>query len=203
MKLFGSNGACSLAPHVALREAGLPFDYVKVDIRSKKYSGDADYRSVNPKGYVPALLTDDGQLMTENPILQTWIADQVPAKKLAPAAGTMNRYRLQETMNFICSELHKGVFSPMFNPKATDEWKEVLRATIGTRLAILEDQLKGKQYLIGNTYTVAASYLFTILRWTAHFKIDLAPWPNVVAHFARIGERPAVKAAQTAEAAAS
>jgi hypothetical protein len=100
MKFFGSTGACSLAPHVALREAGLPFDYVKVDIRSKKYSGDADYRSVNPKGYVPALLTDDGQLMTENPILQTWIADQVPAKKLAPAVGTMDRYRFQETLNF-------------------------------------------------------------------------------------------------------
>jgi glutathione S-transferase len=202
MKYFGSAGTCSLAPHVALREAGLSFDYVKVDIRNKKYAGDTDYRSVNPKGYVPALLTDDGQLLTENPILQTWIADRVPERKLAPAVGTMDRYRFQETLNFICSELHKGVFSPMFNPKATDEWKGMLRTTLGARLAILETQLKGTQYLIGDTYTLADSYLFTILRWTGYFKIDLTPWPNIQAHFARIGERPVVKAAQAAEAAA-
>lgn len=202
MKYFGSAGTCSLAPHVALREAGLNFDYVKVDIRAKKYAGNEDYRGVNPKGYVPALQTDDGQLLTENPILQTWIADRVPERKLAPAIGTIERYRFQETLNFICSELHKGVFSPMFNPKATDEWKEGLRATLATRLAILEAQLKGKQYLIGDAYTLADSYLFTILRWTGYFKIDLAPWPNIQAHFARIGERPVVKAAQAAESAA-
>lgn len=202
MKYFGCAGTCSLAPHVALREAELSFDYVKVDIRNKKYAGDADYRSVNPKGYVPALLTDDGQLLTENPILQTWIADRVPERKLAPPLGTMDRYRFQETLNFICSELHKGVFSPMFNPKATAEWKEMLRTTLGARLAILETQLTGAQYLLGDTYTLADSYLFTILRWTEHFKIDLAPWPNIHAHFARIGERPVVKAAQAAEAAA-
>ena len=202
MKYFGCAGTCSLAPHVALREAGLSFDYVKVDIRNKKYAGDADYRSVNPKGYVPALLTDDGQLLTENPILQTWIADRVPERKLAPPLGTMDRYRFQETLNFICSELHKGVFSPMFNPKATDEWKEMLRTNLGARLAILETQLTGAQYLLGDTYTLADSYLFTILRWTGYFKIDLAPWPNIHAHFARIGERPVVKAAQAAEAAA-
>lgn len=202
MKYFGCAGTCSLAPHVALREAELSFDYVKVDIRNKKYAGDADYRSVNPKGYVPALLTDDGQLLTENPILQTWIADRVPERKLAPPLGTMDRYRFQETLNFICSELHKGVFSPMFNPKATAEWKEMLRTTLGARLAILETQLTGAQYLLGDTYTLADSYLFTILRWTGYFKIDLAPWPNIHAHFARIGERPVVKAAQAAEAAA-
>lgn len=202
MKYFGCAGTCSLAPHVALREAELSFDYVKVDIRNKKYAGDADYRSVNPKGYVPALLTDDGQLLTENPILQTWIADRVPERKLAPPLGTMDRYRFQETLNFICSELHKGVFSPMFNPKATAEWKEMLRTTLGARLAILETQLTGAQYLLGDTYTLADSYLFTILRWTGYFKIDLAPWPNIHAHFARIGERPVVKATQAAEAAA-
>jgi glutathione S-transferase len=202
MKYYGSAGSCSLAPHVALREAGLPFDYVKVDIRTKKYGGGEDYKAVNPKGYVPALLTDDGQLMTENPILQTWIADRVPEKKLVPAVGTSDRYRFQETLNFICSELHKGVFSPMFNPKATDEWKEVLRTNLAARLAILDAQLKGRPYLIGDAYTLADSYLFTILRWTAHFKIDLSPWPNVQAHFARIGERATVKAAQAAEAGA-
>jgi glutathione S-transferase len=203
MKYYGMAGTCSLAPHVALREAGLPFDYVKVDIFAKKYGSGEDFRSVNPKGYVPALLTDDGQLLTENPILQTWIADRVPDRKLAPAAGTMDRYRFQETLNFICSELHKGVFNPMFNPKATDEWKEMLRGNLAARLAILEAQLKGKQYLIGDGYTLADSYLFTILRWTGHFKIDLSPWPNIQAHFARIGERPVVKAAQAAEAAAT
>lgn len=202
MKYFGSAGTCSLAPHVALREAGLPFDYVKVDTRAKKYGAGDDYRSVNPKGYVPALLTDDGQLLTENPILQTWIADLVPEHKLAPAFGTMERYWFQETLNFICSELHKGVFNPMFNPKASDEWKEVLRTNMAARFAILEAQLKGRQYLIADTYTLANSYLFTILRWTGHFKISMSPWPNIQAHFSRIGERPVVKAALTAEAAA-
>jgi glutathione S-transferase len=202
MKYFGCAGTCSLAPHVALREAGLNFDYVKVDIRAKKYAGGEDYRALNPKGYVPALLTDDGQLLTENPILQTWIADRVPERKLAPAIGTTERYRFQETLNFICSEIHKGVFNPMFNPKATDEWKEILRGNLALRLAIIEAQLKGKQFLIGDAYTLADSYLFTILRWTGHFKIDLSPWPNVHAHFARTGERTTVKAAQAAEAAA-
>jgi glutathione S-transferase len=202
MKYFGSASTCSLAPHVALHEAGLPFDYIKVDIRAKKYGGGEDYRSVNPKGYVPALLTDDGQLLTENPILQTWIADRAPEKKLAPAIGTMDRYRFQETLNFICSELHKGCFSPMFNPKATDEWKEILRGNLAARLAILEAQLKGRQYLVGDGYTLADSYLFTILRWAAHFKIDLLLWPNITAHFGRIGERRVVKTAQAAEAAA-
>jgi glutathione S-transferase len=201
MRYFGSAGTCSLAPHVALREAELNFDYVKVDIRTKKYANGEDYRAINPKGYVPALQTDDGQLLTENPILQTWIADRVPERKLAPAVGTKDRYRFQETLNFICSELHKGVFSPMFNPKATDEWKETLRGNLAARLAILEAQLTGRQYLIGDGYTLADSYLFTILRWTGHFKIDLSPWPNVQAHSARIGERATVKAAQSAEAA--
>src|SRR6185437_5597616 len=158
MKYFGSAGTCSTAPHIALREAGLKFDYVKTDIRAKKFGNGEDYKAINPKGYVPALLTDDGELLTENPILQTWIADRVPEKKLAPPIGTIERYRFQELLNFICSELHKG----LFNPKATEEWKEVLRGNLAARLALLETQLKGRQYLIGDAYTLADSYLYVI-----------------------------------------
>ena len=203
MKYFGCAGTCSTAPHIALREAGLPFDYVKTDLRTKKFGAGEDYKAINPKGYVPALLTDDGQILTENPILQTWIADRVPEKKLAPPVGTMERYRFQELLNFICSELHKGCFNPMFNPKATDEWKEILRGNLAARLALLDAQLKSRQYLVGDSYTLANSYLFVILRWMGHFKIDISPWPNVQAHSARIAERPVVKAAQAAETAAT
>src|SRR5579863_5067795 len=127
MRYFGSPGSCSLSPHIALREAELPFQYTKVNLRTKELENKEDFRAVNPKGYVPALVLDDGQLLTENPVIVQWIADRVPEKRLAPAAGTMERYRLQEWLNFICSELHKSVFGPMFNPRASDEWKQVLR----------------------------------------------------------------------------
>jgi glutathione S-transferase len=199
MKYFGSPGSCSLSPHIALREADLPFDYVKVDLRSKRTRDDADYRAINPKGYVPALVLEDGQLLTENPALLQWIGDQKPQLGLVPAAGTMERYRFGEWLSFIGSELHKGVFGPMFNPKASDEWKEVLRGAMAARLAVIEDHLASRPYLMGERFTLVDSYLFTILRWTGVFKIDLSPWPKLKAHFARIAERPHVRAAMTAE----
>jgi len=199
MKYFGSPGSCSLSPHIALREAGLPFEYMKVDLRAKRTANDEDYRAINPKGYVPALVLENGELLTENPVILQWIADQVPAKKLAPANGTMERYRFQEWLNFICSELHKTVFGPQFNPRAPEEWKQVLRGLMEVRFAIVEAHLKDHEYMVGNAFTLADSYLFTIVRWTGPMKIDLSPWPALKAHHARIGERPHVKAAMQAE----
>ncbi|HEX4111291.1 MAG TPA: glutathione transferase GstA [Stellaceae bacterium] len=199
MKYFGSPGSCSLSPHIALREAGLPFEYVKVDLRAKRTADDGDYRAINPKGYVPALMMEDGKLLTENPVILQWVADQAPAKKLAPANGTMERYRFQEWLNFICSELHKTVFAPQFNPRASDEWKQVLRGLMEARFAVVEARLKDRQYMIGDGFTLADSYLFTIVRWTGPMKIDLSPWPALKAHQALIAERPHVKAAMQAE----
>ena len=199
MKYFGSPGSCSLSPHIALREADLPFDYISVDLRSKRTRDDADYRAINPKGYVPALVLEDGQLLTENPVLLQWIGDQKPELGLVPAAGMMERYRFQEWLSFIGSELHKGVFGPMFNPKASDDWKQVLRGVMATRFAVLEDHLASRPYLMGERFTLADSYLFTIVRWTGGLKVDLSPWPKLNAHFARIGERPHVRAAMNAE----
>jgi glutathione S-transferase len=142
---------------------------------------------------------EDGKLLTENPIILQWVADQVPAKQLAPANGTMERYRFQEWLNFICSELHKTVFSPQFNPRASDEWKQVLRGVMEARFAVVENHLKDRQYMSGDGFTLADSYLFTIVRWTGPMKIDLSPWPALKAHHARIAERPHVKAAMQTE----
>ena len=198
MKYFGSPGTCSLSPHIALREADLPFEYTKVDLRTKATDG-GDYRAINPKGYVPALVLDDGSLLTENPVIIQWIADRKPEKGLAPPAGSMERYRLQEWLNFVCSELHKSVFGPMFNPKCSDEWKQVLRNNMEARFGVLDKHLAGRRYLVGDKFSVADSYLFTIVRWTGHFKIALDPWPNLKAHFERIWQRPHVQAAMKAE----
>jgi len=199
MKYFGSPGSCSLSPHIALREAELPFEYVKVNLRTKETEEGADYRAVNPKGYVPAVILEDGETLTENPVILQWIADQKPEKQLAPLAGTMERYRFQEWLNFICSELHKSCFGPMFNPKASDEWKEVLRGNMAARFGVLEKHLQGRTYLLGDRFSLADSYLFTILRWTKGMQIDLSPWPAVKSHFERIWDRPHVQAAMQAE----
>ena len=199
MKLFISPGSCSLSPHIALREAELPFELEKVDLRVKRTEHDQDYREINPKGYVPALLLDDGQLLTENAVIIQYIADQKPAKHLAPANGTMDRYRLQEWLGFIGGELHKSGFGPMFNPKATDEWKQVLKEGLAKRFDYLNEKLAAHNFLLGDNFTVADSYLFTIVRWSERMKIDLTPWPNLKAHFERIWARPAVQAALKAE----
>jgi glutathione S-transferase len=199
MKYFGSPGSCSLSPHIALREAELPFEYVKVNLRTKETDKGEDYRAVNPKGYVPALILEDGQILTENPVILQWIADRKPDKELAPPVATMERYRFQEWLNFICSELHKTCFSPMFNPKASDEWKDVLRATMAARFAVLDKQLQGRAFLLGERFSLADSYLFTILRWSKGMNIDLSPFPAMKSHFERIWGRPHVQAAMKAE----
>ena len=198
MKLYYSPGACSLSPHIALNEAGLAYDSESVDLASKKTKSGADYRAINPKGAVPALQLDNGQVLTEGSAIVQYIADQKPATKLAPAAGSLERYRLQEWLNYVASEVHKG-FSPLFNPKATEEWKQVIKDNLGVKFDYLSKQLQGKDYLMG-AFSVADAYLFTILGWSKYFDIDLTKWPVLVKYMERVGARPAVKAALEAEA---
>ena len=197
MKLFYMPGACSLAPHIALREAGLPFDLVAVD-RSKKTSSGEDYLTINVKGSVPAVKLDDGQVLTEAAVIQQYIADKAPAKKLAPAAGTPERYRLQEWLNYIASEMHKGI-GQLWNPAMPDDYKEAVKKGLAARqFAYLDKKLAGRDYLMGD-FTIADGYLFTVLNWTNFHTIDLSAFPNIVAFMKRVAARPAVQAAMTAE----
>ena len=199
MKLYFSQGACSLSPHIALREAGLPFTLESVDLRAKKTGAGADFKAVNPKGYVPVLELPDGQRLTEGPAIVQYIADQRPEARLAPPAGTMERYRLQEWLNFISSEIHK-TFSPLFYPQTPEEWKHVLRERLAGRFEQVDAALDGRPFLCGETFTVADGYLYTVLRWAKPFnELDLARWPNLKAYFERVNGRPAVRAAVEAE----
>jgi glutathione S-transferase len=202
MKLYYSPGACSLSPHIALHEAGIAFEAEKVDLGSKKTESGADYKAINPKGYVPALRLDDGQLLTEGPAIVQYIADQNPGSKLAPASGTPARYRLQEWLNYITSELHKSVGS-LFNSKMPKEWQDQVKEGIAGRFDFLSKQLEGKPYLTGDTFTVADGYLYTILTWTGHLGIDLGKWPVLKAYADRVAQRPAVQAALKAEGLAA
>src|SRR6266513_2104670 len=198
MKLYYAPGACSMAPHVVLREAGYKFDLEKVDIPNKKTAGGEDYWKINPKGYVPALKLDDGQVLTEVQVICQYLADHKADAGLAPKAGTMERYRLMEMLNFIESEVHKQV-GALFNPKMTPEMKEVQLAYIERRLTALEKLLARKQYARGDKFRSADAYLFTILNWTGLHKIDLAKWPNIKAFQARIAARPKVQETMKAE----
>lgn len=201
MKLYFSPGACSLSPHIVLRELGLPFDLIKVDMMSKKTSDGADFKTINPKGYVPALQTDDGQVLTEGPAIVQYLADRKPDAKLAPANGTFERYRLQEWLNFISTEIHKS-FSPLFNASMPDAAKEIYIGKLKQRFGDIETVLSKQDFLTGSQFTVADAYLFTVLRWSHAFKIDLNQWPGIAKFFARVEARPAVKAALDAETAA-
>ncbi|MFP2925325.1 glutathione transferase GstA [Pyxidicoccus sp. 3LG] len=198
MKLFISPGACSLSPHIVLREAGLNFTTEKVDIRAKKTADGADFFGINPKGYVPALMLEDGSLLTEGPAIVQYVADKAPETKLAPAHGTMERYRLQEMLNFISTEVHKG-FSPLFNPAFPEEGKKITRERLATRFKVLDGILSKNTYLLGDQFTVADAYLFTTLNWTRPTNIDLSPYPALQGYHARIAERPHVQAAMKAE----
>jgi glutathione S-transferase len=197
MKLYYSPGACSLSPHIALREAGIPVELKKVDLPAKQVDG-GDYLQVNGKGQVPALELPDGSRLTEGPAIVQYIADQNPDSRLAPKAGTLERYRLQEWLNFITSELHKQ-FSPLFNKAAGPEWKAGVTANIMKRFDWLNKQLDGKAYLMGEQFTVADGYLYTILSWTRHVGIDLADWPTIKAYHDRVRARPKVQEALKAE----
>ena len=198
MKLYYSPGACSLSPHIALLEAGLPFESVLVSTKSHKLKDGEDFYDINSKGYVPLLELDDGQRISEGPVIVQYIADQAPASKLAPANGTLERYRLQEWLNFITSELHKG-FSPLFNPAMPEEAKAISRTKLLERFGWVDAQLAGKQYLMGDQFTVADGYLFTVSNWGHHVGVDLSGLPNLSAYRDRIAARPAVHAAMKAE----
>ncbi|HET7687312.1 MAG TPA: glutathione transferase GstA [Candidatus Macondimonas sp.] len=198
MKLFYSPGACSMAPHIALREAGLPFTLEKVDLRAKKTEHGTDFAAINPKGYVPALELDDGTLLTEAGVMLQYIADQAPASELAPAFGTMARYHLMETIHFIATELHKSA-GALFNPAAPEEWRQVVLGLLGRRFGFIENRLGDRPYIEGGRFTVADAYLFTVLSWSRPLKIDLAPWPGLLAYLARIGNRPKVNETLRAE----
>lgn len=198
MKLYYTPGVCSLAPHITLREAGLPFELEKVDIRAGKLATGEDFAPINGKGYVPALQLDNGELLTEGPAISQYIADLAPASRLAPAAGTMDRYRLQEWLNFVSTEMHKGI-GAFFNPAMTPEWRAAVLPKLNKRLAWLASQLEGRDYLMGDTFTIADAYLFTVLRWTKPTNIDLSTWPVFAAYSARVAARPHVAAALQAE----
>jgi glutathione S-transferase len=198
MKLYYAPAACSLGPHIALREAGLPFDLVKVNFPNKTTDAGEDYWAINAKGAVPAVKLDDGQVLTEAAVIQQYIADKAPAKKLAPAPGTPERYRLQEWLNYIASEMHKGI-GQLFNPAMPDDYRDAVKKGLaGKQFAYLDKKLAGRDYLMGD-FTVADGYLFTVLNWTNVHKIDLSAFPNVVAFMKRVAARPAVQAAMNAE----
>ena len=197
-KLYYSPGACSLSPHIALREAGLPFTLALTNLKTKKLDDGSDFLAVNPKGQVPVLELDDGQRLTEGPAIVQYIADQAPAKHLAPAAGTMERYRLMEWLNFITSELHKG-FAPLFDPATPEEAKVLSRDKVGERLKWVDSQLEGKACLMGEQFSVADGYLFTVANWGQYVGVDIKPLANLSAFMARVAARPAVQEALKAE----
>ena len=198
IKLYYSPGACSFSPHVVLHESGLPFGTERVDLKTKKTESGADYDTINPKSYVPALIMNNGELLTEGPAIVQYLADLVPEKKLAPPSGTLERYRLQEWLNYISSEIHKG-FGPLFNPATPEEMKTAIKARLAKRFGFAATALEGRDYLMGDTFTVADAYLFTMLRWTHSSGIDISPWPALGKYIERVAARPAVIATLKAE----
>ncbi|AVS79400.1 glutathione transferase GstA [Paracidovorax avenae] len=198
MKLYYSPGACSLSPHIALHEAGLAFTPVLASTKSHKLQDGTDFYTINPLGYVPVLELDDGTRLREGPAIVQYIADQAPHKNLAPANGTLARYRLQEWLNFIGTELHKG-HSPLFQPSTPDAYKPIVREKLLSRFQWLDEQLAGKEWLMGEHFSVADGYLFTVSSWGKHVGVDHSGLPNLQAYLARVGARPAVQAALKAE----
>lgn len=198
MKLYYSPGACSLSPHIALHEAGLPFEHVLASTKTHKLNDGTDYYGINPKGYVPTLEFDDGTRLTEGPAIVQWIADQVPQKKLAPPAGTMERYRLMEWLNFITAEVHKSA-GVLFNPAMPEEAKTIFREKLLGRLAYVDEQLEGRQFLMGDTFTVADCYMFVVTNWAKPLNVDISHLKRLTAYQARIAARPSAQAAMKHE----
>ena len=199
MKLYYSPGACSLSPHIVLHESGLPFEALAAPTKTHKLADGTDYYTINPLGYVPLLALDDGRQLREGPAIVQYLADQVPAKGLAPANGTFERYQLQEWLTFIGTELHKGGFSPLFNPAAPAEFKAATKERLVSRLQFVDGQLAGRQYLMGDNFTVADAYLFTVTNWCKLMSVDISGMSNLLAYRERVGARPAVQAAMKAE----
>jgi glutathione S-transferase len=198
MKLYYAPGACSLAPHIVAREAGLKLDLEKVDLRAGKTETGATYSEINPKGYVPALKLDTGEVLTEASALVQFLADQAPQAQLAPTAGTSERYRLLEWLGFISTEIHKG-FGPLWNPAMPDGAKAIAKTNLGKRFAYLDTHLAGGAYLLGEQFTIADAYLFTVASWADFHAIDLKPYPNLQAYLGRVAARPRVREALAAE----
>jgi glutathione S-transferase len=198
MKLYFSPAACSLSPHIVAREAGLDIELVKADTKTKKLVDGSDYTQINAKGYVPALQLDNGQLLTEGPAIVQYLADQKPGSGLIPAAGTLERYRVQEWLNFITSEIHKS-FSPLFNPAASADWKEAAKANLARRFGFVAQRLEGRDYLMGSQFSVADAYLFTVANWGQFVGVDIGQWPALAAFHARVAARPKVQEALKAE----
>ena len=199
MKLFYAPGACSLSPHIVLRELGLPFALEAVDLRTKTTEAGTDFKAVNPKGYVPALQLDDGEVLTEGAAIVQYLADKHAPGTLAPVAGTVERARLNGHLNFISAELHKA-FGPLFNPALTPEAREAAAANLHRKLDVVEGALAdGRPYLNGPSFTIADAYLFVVLSWAPKLGVDLARWPHLGAFSQRVAARSAVQAAVAAE----
>ncbi|MCV2216464.1 glutathione transferase GstA [Thauera sp. Sel9] len=198
MKLYYKPGACSLSPHIVLEELGLPYETEAVDLQTKVTAGGADFTRINPKGYVPALVLDGGEMLTEGPAIVQYLADLAPEKKLAPANGSLARYQLQSWLTFIGTELHKSC-SPFFNPASGDAWRAAAQANLERRLGYVDKELAGKAYLMGEDFSVADAYLFTVLGWMGFIQFDLSRFANLTAFQARVAARPAVQAALKAE----
>ena len=199
MKLYYLPGASSLFPHIVLAEAGLAFDVVKVDEHSKAIDGGGNYRSINPLGYVPALLLEDGTVLTETVAIAQYVCDRVPTKNLAPPNGTFGRARLQSWLNFISSELQLGCFCPLFDREIPDTVKATFRRRLDSRLAYLEQHLLRNTYLLGNDFSIADVYLFVVSNWARSVELDLSSYPNILALRKRVGARPAVREAMRQE----
>ncbi len=197
MKLYYAPGACSLAPHIILREAGYQFELEKVDLGKKTTASGEDFAKINPKGYVPALKLDDGQVLTEGIAIDQYLADQKEESGLAPKAGTLERYRLIEWLAFISTEIHKQ-FGPLWKPATPEATKQTQKDLLARRFDYLVEQLKGKQYLMGD-FTVADAYLFTVLNWAGMLKLDMSKWPVLETYLTRVAARPQVQAALKAE----
>jgi glutathione S-transferase len=198
MKLYYSPGACSLSPHIVLHEAGVPFQAIAAPTKTHKLPDGTDYYTINPLGYVPLLELDDGTRLTEGPAIVQYIADQVPDKKLVPAWGTLERYKLMSWLTFIGTELHKG-FSPLFNPATPEDYKPAVKDRLAGRLRWVNEQLEGRQFLMGDTFTVADAYLFTVTNWAPRVGVDISGLAALNAYRARVAARPAVQAAMKAE----
>lgn len=198
MKLYYSPGACSLAPHIVLRELGLPFETVQVDLKTHKLASGADYYQINPKGYVPALQLDDGSLFTEGAAILQYLADRKPEAGLLGASGSMERYRAIEWLTFISSELHKG-FGPLFNGDMPEAAKKIFLDKLKNRFALLDKHLASHEFLMGKKFTVADAYAFTILNWKNFLNVDLSPWKNIEAYLNRVAARPKVRETMHAE----
>ena len=202
MKLYFAPGACSMATHIALRETGQSFDLEKVNLATKITESGEDFTAVNPKGYVPALRLDNGEVFTESAVTLQYVADQRPASGMVPQAGSMERYRMMELLNFISTEIHKS-FGALFKPNITPAHKEHQLALIEKRCDFLSRQLEGKPYLTGDSFSVADAYLFTILAWSKMLDVDMTKWPILTDYLGRVAARPAVKDAMKAEGLAS